>query len=122
MRPTRPDRDAVPVRLTLHRRDRRDPRREFADDVARGLGGSPKRLPPKYFYDATGSLLFERITALPEYYLTRTETAILATHSAAIVAAAGADLTLVELGSGSSTKTRLLLDHLQQRQPARRYV
>jgi dimethylhistidine N-methyltransferase len=122
MRPTHPDRNGVPARLTLHHRDQRDPQREFSDDVARGLGSFPKRLPPKYFYDATGSLLFERITELPEYYLTRTETAILATHGAAIVEAAGRGLTLIELGSGSSTKTRLLLDHVLRRQPALRYI
>lgn len=78
-------------------------------DVREGLTSTPKRLPPKYFYDARGSKLFEQITRLPEYYPTRTERAILERHAPAIARVAGAD-TLVELGSGSSEKTRLLLD------------
>ncbi|CAL9656397.1 Histidine N-alpha-methyltransferase [Streptomyces sp. enrichment culture] len=80
-------------------------------DVLEGLTGSPRTLPPKWFYDAHGSELFERITALPEYYPTRAEREILVTRSAEIAAAAGAR-TLVELGSGSSEKTRYLLDAL----------
>ena len=79
------------------------------DDVRTGLTAPRKWLPPKWFYDKVGSELFEDITALREYYPTRTERAILAESAAAIVAAAGSD-TLIELGSGSSEKTRLLLD------------
>jgi dimethylhistidine N-methyltransferase len=81
-------------------------------DVLGGLRGSPKRLSPTYFYDELGSQLFEQICAVPEYYITRTETAILATHAAQIASTIGADTLLVELGSGASTKTRLLLDQL----------
>ena len=80
-------------------------------DVHRGLTGRPKTLPPKWFYDAHGSDLFERITELPEYYPTRAEREILLARSGDIAAATRAR-TLVELGSGSSEKTRHLLDAL----------
>jgi L-histidine N-alpha-methyltransferase len=80
-------------------------------DVRAGLTGTPKTLPPKWFYDAHGSELFERITALPEYYPTRAEREILRDRAGQIAAATGA-ATLVELGSGSSEKTRYLLDAL----------
>ncbi|MEU2339293.1 L-histidine N(alpha)-methyltransferase [Streptomyces sp. NPDC013172] len=80
-------------------------------DVLNGLTATPKTLPPKWFYDARGSELFERITELPEYYPTRAEREILLTRSGEIAAASGAR-TLVELGSGSSEKTRLLIDAL----------
>ncbi|MFK0115643.1 L-histidine N(alpha)-methyltransferase [Streptomyces sp. NPDC090994] len=80
-------------------------------DVLAGLTGSPRTLPPKWFYDARGSELFEEITALPEYYPTRAEREILAARAGEIAAASGAR-TLVELGSGSSEKTRYLLDAL----------
>ncbi|PWJ02838.1 L-histidine N(alpha)-methyltransferase [Streptomyces sp. NWU49] len=82
-------------------------------DVLEGLTGRPRTLPPKWFYDARGSELFEEITALPEYYPTRAERKILAARSEEIAAAAGAR-TLVELGSGSSEKTRYLLDALTE--------
>jgi L-histidine Nalpha-methyltransferase len=81
----------------------------LAEDVREGLSCPFKELPPKYFYDERGSQLFERITALPEYYPTRAERAILEQHSAEIVDAAGAGI-LIELGSGSAAKTRTLLD------------
>ncbi len=80
-------------------------------DVQRGLSGRPKTLPPKWFYDAHGSDLFEKITELPEYYPTRAEREILLARSGDIAAATRAR-TLVELGSGSSEKTRHLLDAL----------
>jgi len=80
-------------------------------DVLKGLTHTPKTLPPKWFYDAHGSELFEQITELPEYYPTRAEREILVARSAEIAAATGAR-TLVELGSGSSEKTRHLLDAL----------
>ncbi|MBX7548448.1 L-histidine N(alpha)-methyltransferase [Streptomyces sp. NPDC048665] len=80
-------------------------------DVLHGLTDHPKWLPPKWFYDARGSELFERITELPEYYPTRAEREILAARSGEIAAASGAR-TLIELGSGSSEKTRHLLDAL----------
>ncbi|WP_433548949.1 L-histidine N(alpha)-methyltransferase [Streptomyces sp. CA-294286] len=80
-------------------------------DVRQGLGHNPKSLPPKWFYDARGSELFEEITRLPEYYPTRAEREILHDRAGEIAAACGAR-TLVELGSGSSEKTRILLDAL----------
>ncbi|MFE1266757.1 L-histidine N(alpha)-methyltransferase [Streptomyces sp. NPDC058758] len=80
-------------------------------DVLRGLTRSPKELPPKWFYDARGSELFDEITRLPEYYPTRAEREILVARAAEIAAATGAR-TLVELGSGSSEKTRFLIDAL----------
>lgn len=81
-------------------------------DVRNGLTASPKSLPPKWFYDARGSELFEEITRLPEYYPTRAEREILTVRATEIAEATGAR-TLVELGSGSSEKTRLLLDALR---------
>ncbi|MEU1346884.1 L-histidine N(alpha)-methyltransferase [Streptomyces sp. NPDC005786] len=80
-------------------------------DVLAGLTRQPKTLPPKWFYDARGSELFEEITRLPEYYPTRAEREILIDRAAEIAAASGAR-TLIELGSGSSEKTRHLLDAL----------
>lgn len=91
------------------------------DDVRRGLGSGRKSLPPRWFYDKVGSELFEEITRLPEYYPTRTEREILTRHAGEIVAAA-APQTLVELGSGSSEKTTLLLDALTARPGSTRYV
>jgi dimethylhistidine N-methyltransferase len=82
---------------------------EFATDVVAGLTATPKRLPPKYFYDSTGSDLFEQITTLPEYYPTRTEISILKEHAADIAALMPAGAALVEFGSGASTKTRIIL-------------
>jgi L-histidine N-alpha-methyltransferase len=90
-------------------------------DVRAGLTSTPKTLPPKYFYDALGSDLFDEITRLPEYYPTRSETAILALYSDAIAELSGAR-TLVELGSGTSAKTRLLLTALTARGALDRFV
>ncbi len=86
-----------------------DLRRALRDDVETGLTSTPKDLPPKWFYDDRGSELFDEITRLPEYYPTRRERSILVEHADTIVTASGAD-TLVELGSGTSEKTRILLD------------
>jgi dimethylhistidine N-methyltransferase len=83
----------------------------LADDVRRGLTATPKELPPKWFYDDRGSELFDEITRLPEYYPTRAERSILDARAGEIAAVTRAD-TLVELGSGTSEKTRLLLDAL----------
>ena len=96
----------------------------FAEDVRRGLTSAPKRLFPKYFYDELGSQLFEAICLLPEYYLTRAEAEIFAAHSAEIVeaAAAGRPVTLFELGSGSASKTRRIIEALLARQPELLYV
>jgi L-histidine N-alpha-methyltransferase len=90
-------------------------------DVRAGLESIPKTLPPKYFYDERGSKLFDEITRLPEYYPTRTERAIL-TENAANIAAASQAETLVELGSGTSEKTHLLLDALSKAGTLRGYV
>jgi dimethylhistidine N-methyltransferase len=99
-----------------------DARIEFGRDVATGLTASPKRLACRYFYDAEGSALFDAICELPEYYLTRTETAILRAHAGDIAASIPGDVTLVELGSGSAIKTRLLLEAFLRRRPQLRYV
>src|SRR3954451_16111114 len=90
------------------------------DDVARGLTSTPKELPPKYFYDERGSQLFDEITRLEEYYPTRREREILVARAGS-VAATGAD-TLVELGSGTSEKTRLLLDAMAGAGHLRRFI
>src|SRR5580693_2256218 len=90
-------------------------------DVRAGLTAVPKTLPPKYFYDARGSELFDEITRLPEYYLTRAETSILRRRSADIAALSGCE-SLVELGSGTSAKTRLLLRALLDGGTLREFV
>ncbi|MEV0389703.1 L-histidine N(alpha)-methyltransferase [Nonomuraea sp. NPDC050643] len=96
-------------------------RQALEHDVTTGLTSSPKWLPPKWFYDATGSELFSRITRLPEYYPTRRELAILRTRAADLAAVSGAD-TLVELGSGTSEKTELLLAALASAGTLRGYT
>jgi L-histidine N-alpha-methyltransferase len=90
-------------------------------DVRAGLTSTPKTLPPKYFYDERGSKLFDEITRLPEYYPTRTERSILASAAPGIVAETRAE-TLVELGSGTSEKTHILLDAMQAAGLLRGYV
>jgi L-histidine N-alpha-methyltransferase len=90
-------------------------------DVRDGLTQSPKSLPPKWFYDSVGSDLFDQITRLPEYYPTRAEAQILRARSGEIATASGAD-TLVELGSGTSEKTRMLLHALQDSGSLRRFI
>jgi L-histidine Nalpha-methyltransferase len=90
-------------------------------DVRAGLTATPKTLPPKYFYDARGSELFDDITRLPEYYLTRAETAILERHAAEIARLSRCE-SLVELGSGTSAKTRLLLRALLAAGTLREFV
>ncbi|MET9779977.1 L-histidine N(alpha)-methyltransferase [Nocardiopsis alba] len=90
-------------------------------DVAEGLTSSPKSLPPKWFYDERGSVLFEEITGLPEYYPTRAERAILEHCSDEIAEAADA-AALIELGSGSGIKTRLLLDAMSRHGTLERFV
>ena len=95
--------------------------RSLADDVLDGLTRPFKELPPKHFYDARGAELFDRICELPEYYPTRTERSILEQRAAEIAAATGA-VELVELGSGTAAKTRVLLDALHSAGTLRRYV
>ncbi|MEU1428189.1 L-histidine N(alpha)-methyltransferase [Nocardia sp. NPDC005746] len=91
------------------------------EDVRRGLTAEAKWLPPKWFYDARGSELFEKITELPEYYPTRTERALLERVVGEIARIAGAEV-LVELGAGSAAKTRLLLNALSAAGPLKSYV
>jgi L-histidine Nalpha-methyltransferase len=86
----------------------------FMADVVAGLSGYPKRLLPKYFYDEAGSQLFEEITRLPEYYLTRTELKILRDNAPAIAALIPRDSALVELGAGSATKAKIMLEAAPQ--------
>lgn len=88
--------------------------KEFGRDVLEGLSRPAKSLPPKYFYDAQGSALFEAICATPEYYPTRTETALLAEIAAQLASKIPDGATLVEFGSGASTKTRVILDAARQ--------
>jgi len=90
--------------------------------VREGLDQTPKSIPTHFLYDQVGSELFEQITQLPEYYPTRTERSILETHAGEIVEAAGEGLTIIEFGSGSSVKTRLLIEAALQRQPELRYM
>jgi len=85
----------------------------FRREVISGLQKPQKELPCKYFYDDQGSRLYERICALDEYYLPRTEIGIMNTYVEEIVELLGSGLLLIEYGSGSSTKTRILLDHLE---------
>jgi dimethylhistidine N-methyltransferase len=90
------------------------PRSTFAADVIAGLTSDPKRLPAKYFYDRTGSELFDRITRLPEYYPTRTELALLKQHGGEIARLLPAGGALIEFGSGSATKASILLSAASQ--------
>ncbi len=99
--------------LAVHEADVAD-REEFRRAVLKGLSASPRAIPAKYLYDARGSALFDAICELPEYYPTRTETAILRQRSGDIARLAGPGCTLVEYGSGSSVKTRLLLDAMRE--------
>lgn len=92
--------------------DRRPPANDLMDVVLRGLGGAPKQLPSWLFYDERGSRLFEEICEQPEYYLTRAELSLMRQHSADIARLLGPDVRLVEFGSGSAVKTRILLEHL----------
>ena len=97
-------------RLFIHNLVKRDPIAGFAEDVRRGLTAEPKRFLPKYFYDELGSLLFEAICLLPEYYLTRAENEILTRFADEIVGSVGGHKTLIEMGSGSASKTRLIIE------------
>jgi dimethylhistidine N-methyltransferase len=85
---------------------------DFGDGLLAGLKSLPKTIPCKYFYDTAGSKLFEKISALPEYYLTRTELSLLSRHAEDIAALIGPDAEIVEFGAGASEKIRILLAHL----------
>lgn len=97
-----------PNRATLH--DLNPSSHAFLAEVLRGLSATPKAIPAKFFYDAHGAKLFEQICELPEYYPTRTEIAIMHDYAVEMAAAIGCDIVLVELGSGSGCKTRILLE------------
>jgi L-histidine Nalpha-methyltransferase len=105
--------------IEQHQGARRD---SFAQAVEAGLAAEPFTLPCRFFYDAIGSQLFESICDLPEYYLTRAEHEILARHADEIAARCPTPLFLAELGSGSATKTRLLIEAFLRHQGALRYV
>jgi L-histidine Nalpha-methyltransferase len=100
------------VNATLHLTDLHPTPDDISGDILAGLSRTPKRLPSKYFYDKRGSELFEQITRQPEYYLTRIELALLESCAAEIAEAVGPRAHVVEYGSGSGRKTRLLLDAL----------
>jgi len=87
---------------------------DFLADVIAGLSQRPKTLPCKYFYDARGAELFQKICELPEYYITRTEIDILDRHRAEIASELGPDVELIGLGTGAGTKTRILIDALDR--------
>jgi L-histidine Nalpha-methyltransferase len=116
MHPSNTTSPRVDVHLTAE-----ELRAALRSDADRGLRASPKDIPPKWFYDARGSQLFDDITRLPEYYPTRRERAILVARADEIAAVTNAD-TLVELGSGTSDKTRILLDALRDAGTITRFV
>lgn len=118
--PSSPPSDAATPRIDVHLGPD-DLAQALRTDVAAGLGGDPATLPPKWFYDDRGSELFDQITRLDVYYPTRCEREILDHEAVAIATASGAD-TLVELGSGTSDKTRLLLDAFTGCGQLRRFV
>ena len=111
-------------RLVINNLVRGDMRSSFAEDVRAGLSSSPKYLFPKYFYDELGSQLFEAICLVPEYYLTRAENEILARFSDEIVREANGagDISLLEMGSGSALKTRLIIEALLKCQRELLYI
>ncbi|HHJ17272.1 MAG TPA: L-histidine N(alpha)-methyltransferase [Gammaproteobacteria bacterium] len=104
---------APPGTSSIHFHDFHPALADFRSEVLAGLAQAPKQLSPKFFYDYQGSRLFEAITELPEYYPTRTEIGILERHGESIAEFLGRDCLLLELGSGSSRKIRVLLDALQ---------
>ncbi len=98
---------------TVHFHDLHPPVADLKTEVLIGLASQPKTISPKFFYDEYGSQLFDQITELPEYYPTRTEISILEEHGKEMISLLGKDCLLIELGSGSSLKIRLLLNALQ---------
>lgn len=103
-------------RLIIHNLVKQDPSAGFAEDVRKGLLSNPKRLLPKYFYDALGSQLFDAICLLPEYYLTRAENEIIERYADEIVASVEGHKTLLEMGSGSASKTKLIVEAMLRSQ------
>jgi L-histidine Nalpha-methyltransferase len=109
-------------RLAIHNLVRAEAQASFADDVRRGLESMPKRLFPKYFYDELGSQLFEAICLLPEYYLTRAENEIFFRYADEIASAVEGHKTLLEMGSGSASKTRRIIEALLKEQRDLLYI
>jgi len=103
-------------KLVIHNLVRFDPSAGFAEDVRRGLTATPKSLSPKYFYDELGSQLFDAICLTPEYYLTRAENEIIERYADEIAGSIGGDKILLEMGSGSASKTRLIIEALLKQQ------
>lgn len=103
-----------PISTEFARLEQHAPTSTFLEDVLAGLSRPQKAIPSKYFYDETGSKLFEEITQLPEYYLTRTEIGIMERFIDEMMERIGPRSLLVEYGSGSSLKTRIILDHLRE--------
>src|SRR3954463_6230465 len=121
--PQTPSADSSPERLKIYNLVRAEQRAGLAEDVRAGLSSDPKRLFPKYFYDALGSQLFEAICLLPEYYLTRAENEILTRHADEIIKEVeGHEISLLEMGSGSASKTRLIIEALLRRQAELLYI
>jgi len=108
---------ATADRLRIHRLSHTDALNDFAGDVRAGLTATPKRLFPKYFYDELGSRLFEAICLLPEYYPTRAENEILTRYANEIVNSFEGYKTLLEMGSGSASKTRSIIEAILRQQP-----
>lgn len=118
-----PSRVSLPVeRFRIQADAPRDSRAEYAADVREGLSAEPKWISCRWLYDAAGSAIFEEICALPEYYPTRAEVEILREQGDAIAAMLGPDLAVVELGSGSSVKARLVLSALLRERESLLYV
>jgi dimethylhistidine N-methyltransferase len=111
-----------PTRLRVEKSAIENHLPDFAEHVAEGLSSTPKKLSPMYLYDKQGSLIFEQICELPEYYLTRTEHGILKKFAREIAAYSKGELALIELGSGSSTKTRLIIEALIDYQNVLHYI
>jgi dimethylhistidine N-methyltransferase len=110
-------------RFSIHSDDREQHLASFAEEVARGMGTRPRSIPCRFLYDDTGSKLFEEICSVPEYYLTRAEREILEERADEIAGAFDSGpITLAELGSGSSVKTRLLIEGLLRRHERLRYL
>ena len=112
----------VSERFSYYRAAGRRRLADLAGAVRGGLGSSPYSIPPRFFYDDAGSALFEEICSLPEYYPTRTEAGILGSVRRELAGLLGGGFRLVELGSGHSTKTRRVLDALEDAGPGTEYV
>lgn len=112
----------ISERFDLHLLGHDGPEESFAEDVRQGLTAQPKVLSPKYLYDALGSILFDAISMVPEYYLTRAEDEILEAQGEEIAALLPGPLRMIELGSGTSTKTKRLIDALVRRQESLCYL